>query len=109
MPDSILVILPEKFDLGFNLTGIDTRVCKSTEEAKVEIIEEMAEQRYNIVLIDEKIFLSFDERLKKKAQESTVPLIMAIPLKRSFKEEVEVKDYFIKMVQSAIGYEIRIT
>lgn len=108
MQDKILVIVPEDFDLGFNLTGIDTRVCATDEAARIDLVEEMAGGAYSIILIDEGFFLSFDSRLKKKIQDSVFPLVMVIPLKRSLKEKKEEKDYFTKMVQSAIGYEIRI-
>lgn len=108
MPDKILVIIPDDFVSGFKLTGVDTQGCITAAEAKEAIEKELLEQRYNLVLIDEGFILSFDERFTKKTQESTKPLVMAIPLKISFKEEAKAKDYFLKMVQSAIGYEIRI-
>ena len=108
MPDTILAIVPDDFDLGFKLTGIDTQGCVSVEEAKQCLSREMAEKRYSVIIIDESFLLSFDASLKKKIQETTFPLIMGIPLKRGFEKKTEAKDYFLKMVQGAIGYEIRI-
>lgn len=107
MPSDILAILPPDFDLGFNLTGIDTHTCSSIEEARIDLVEETANRKYSILFIDEKFLLSFDKRLRKKIEETTSPLVMGIPLKRSLTEEVKITDYFTKIVQSAIGYEIR--
>ena len=108
MLDKILVIVPADFALGFKLTGIDVQACALASSAKEYLENEMLKPRYGLILIDENFLLSFDSRIKKKIQESYEPLIMAIPLKRDFKQEVETKDYFSKMVQDAIGYEIRI-
>lgn len=108
MPDKILAIVPDDFAWGFKLTGIDIRGCQDSQQAKEYLEKELLEQRFSLIFIDEKFILSFDARLIKKIQESASPLVMAIPLKRSFKKEVEPKDYFLKMVQDAIGYEIRI-
>ncbi len=108
LQDRILAILPEDFDLGFKLTGIDTQKCVFAFEAKVSLERELIRQEYNIILVDENFIFEFDSRFNKKIQESAKPLIMAIPLKRNFKEELKPKDYFLKMVQDAIGYEIRI-
>lgn len=108
MPDKILAIVPEDFVLGFKLAGLDTKGCASLEEAKESLANEMSHRRYGLVLIDEEFFLSFDIRFKKRLQETTLPLIMPIPLKKGFKEEAKAKDYFLKMVHDAIGYEIRI-
>ncbi len=108
MPDRILAIVPESFDLGFKLTGVDTQGCASAQEAKERLSKEIASSKYNLIIIDEKFLLSFDARFNKKVQETTKPLVMAIPLKRELEKGQEAKDYFLKMVQSAIGYEIRI-
>lgn len=108
LPDKILAVLPEDFDLGFKLTGIDTQACASAESARAYLEKELTQQKYSVILIDENFIFEFDSRFNKKIQSVTKPLIMAVPLKRSFKEEARPKDYFLKMVQDAIGYEIRI-
>ena len=108
MPNEILAIVQDDFVLGFKLTGIDTLGCATNVQAKEYLEREFTQQRYRLIFIDENFLLSFDVRLKKKIQEMTYPLVMTIPLKKSFKEEIERKDYFSKMVQDAIGYEIRI-
>lgn len=108
MPDRILAILPSDYDLGFKLTGIDTESCAQAIQAKAILEKEVSQRNYSIILIDESFLLSFDARFTKKIQETSLPLIMGIPLKKSFKKEIEAEDYFSKMVRSAIGYEIRI-
>lgn len=104
----ILAIVPEDFDLGFKLIGLDTKVSLSPGLAKEYLEKEMASKTYSLIMIEESFLLSFDSRFSKKIQESTSPLIMAIPLKKKFEKEIEPKDYFSKMVRSAIGYEIRL-
>lgn len=108
MPSRILAIVPEDFALGFKLTGIDSQGCAQAAQAKEYIEKEILQRRYDFILIDENFLLSFEARFSKKLQQSVSPLIMAIPLKRSFREPLEAKDYFLKMIQDAIGYEIRI-
>ena len=108
MPDKILAIVPEDFDLGFKLTGIDTQGCRTMLEAKEYLEKQMVSCAYKLIMVAEDFFLSFDARFNKKIQECQTPLIMAIPLKRDLEKGQEAKDYFSKMVQSAIGYEIRI-
>ena len=108
MQDKILALVPSDFALGFKLTGIDTEPCAFPEEAKEYLSKELTESRYSIIIMDEEFLLSFEARLRKKIQESTKPLVMAIPLKKTFQAQLKPKDYFLKMVQDAIGYEIRI-
>ena len=108
MQDKILAIVPSDFALGFKLTGIDTKACTFPEEAKEYLSKELTQSQYSLIIMDEEFLLSFEARLRKKIQESRKPLVMAIPLKKTFKEELKPKDYFLKMVQDAIGYEIRI-
>lgn len=108
MQDRILAIVPSDFALGFKLTGIDTQGCAFSKEAKEYLSQELTEGRYSLIIIDDEFLLSFDTRFNKKIQESRKPLVIAIPLKKTFKEELKPKDYFLKMVRDAIGYEIRI-
>ena len=108
MQDKILALVPSDFALGFKLTGIDTEPCAFPEEAKAYLSRELTQSQYSIIIIDEEFLLSFEERFNKKIQESTKPLVMAIPLKKTFQVQLKPKDYFLKMVQDAIGYEIRI-
>ena len=108
MPDKILAIVPDDFALGFKLTGIDTEACFSPVQAKECLEKEIILKTYKLIMVAEDFVLSFDARFNKKIQECQSPLIMAIPLKRDLEKGKEAKDYFSKMVQSAIGYEIRI-
>lgn len=108
MSCKILAVVPDEIDLGFELAGVDTLGCVDSQKAKESLENELAEKRYDIVLVGEDFIKAFDSRFNKRLQEAQSPLVMAIPLKTSLKEEVSAKDYFLTMVQSAIGYEIRI-
>ena len=108
MPDKILAIVPDDFVSGFKLAGIDTQGCLDASQAKEYLEKELLQQKVSLIFIDDKFLLSFDARFNKKIQESARPLVMGIPLKRRFKEELQAQDYFLKMIQDAIGYEIRI-
>jgi len=108
MPNKILAIVPVDFDLGFKLTGIDTSCCTTAKEARESLEKALREKTYALVMIAEDFLLSFDSHFNQRIQESVLPLVMAIPLKKALKEKGETKDYFLKMVQQAIGYEIRI-
>ena len=108
MPADILAIVPDELALGFRLTGADTQACLSAQQAKECLENQLRGPGYKLVFIDEAFVASFDARLKKKIDESAMPLVMAIPLKRNLRERFEAKDYFLKLVQDAIGYEIRI-
>jgi vacuolar-type H+-ATPase subunit F/Vma7 len=107
MVDLMVIVGPE-LATGFRLAGV--KVHEATDGESVRSGVEHCLERSNkvgLLVIDEQLLATIPERLRDRAEQSSVPLGLPLPLSGDQDPEAQVTAVQ-EMVQSAIGFTIKL-
>ena len=105
----VTAIVPAGQGIGFTFAGVHVRESSSVTEAHNILSTEIDDGHNGIILIDETFSKNLPPKLSKRVDESTVPLVVSIPVitKREF---VRSRDEIIEnIIRRAVGYSIKIS
>lgn len=105
---SISAIVPRGQGYGFTLAGIHVREAHTPDEAEDLLERELAIETNGIVLVDESYLETLSSRMRKKVDESTVPLVVAIPIITKWEQMRDSKDALEHIIRRAVGYRIKL-
>ncbi len=106
----VIIIHPE-FAPGFRLAGVDILEVNTTEDAGKLLLELLNEPfDYGLIGISEDFVSDFDDKLKRKIEESDIPLVVPFPVEiiSSWRKLRKEKSYVDYLIRSAIGYYVKL-
>ncbi len=104
----MLVITDREIGTGFRLAGAEVMEVSAPPAAEALLRECMTNGKYGIILISEDYISHFDLKTRNIIEESTVPLVIPIPVRMKWELEGSRSDYIDDIVKRAIGYQIRL-
>ena len=106
---NITAIVPRGEGNGFALAGV--RICEASNagEAGTILLAEMADTNNGIVFIDEAFTSELPSKLRKQMDESTLPLVVSIPIIKKWEYVHDRTEVIEKVIQRAIGYRIKLS
>ena len=104
----IAVITDPDTGIGFKLTGIDVYNAPSYQEAAGYIERFLKNKEYEIVAYSEDYSGEMPESLRRKLEESILPVFMALPSIQSWREGERGEEYITRVLQRALGSYIKI-
>lgn len=106
----VLAIVEPEIARGFKLSGVAIEAAQSAQLVKECLLKAMKDKNYGIIIIDSTHIDSFDEHTKRLIEDSSVPLIVPLPLEMRWKKESggEADTYVGDMIRHAIGHHIKI-
>lgn len=107
MYDLMVVVGPE-VATGFRLAGLDVHEATDTETVKSAVEHALdGANKVGLVVIDEELLAALPERLRDKAEASSIPLVLPLPLAGD-QDPASQAAAVQAMVQSAIGFTIKL-
>ena len=105
---NVLAIVPRGQGIGFNIAGV--RVCEAADKSDAieTLISEMDNDENGLILIDEMYMEGIPQKLQKKVDESTVPLVVSVPIVSQWEYIHDQDERFEQIIHRAIGYRIKI-
>lgn len=104
----IAVITDPDTGIGFKLTGIDVYTAPSYQEAAGYIERFLKTREYEIVAYSEDYSGEMPESLRRKLEESILPVFIAMPSIQSWREGGKGEEYITRVLQRALGSYIKI-
>ena len=104
----VVAIVPQGQGLGFTLAGVTVRETASRQAALDLLVEEMAAERNGVILVDEAYLADLPRKLQRQVDESTVPLVVGIPVISRWEYVHDQDERFERIIHRAIGYRIKL-
>lgn len=107
----IAVITDSDTALGFRLAGVDAFDVSSGRDAEVLIERFLRNREYEIVAYSEEYLPYLSDSLKKRVEESTLPVFISVPSVISLKDGREgerEEEYIARVLQRALGFYVKI-
>ena len=104
----IAIITDPNTGLGFRLAGVDVYSVSLYKEAEEHIVRLLKNQEYGLIAYSEEYTEHFPESMRIKMEESTLPVFIAIPSIKSWKEVEREEEYIGKILQKALGFYVKI-
>ncbi len=102
----IAFLTPADAEFGFSLAGVSQYIAGQKEAG--ESLEEIISQAdTGLIVIDERIIKTFDEKRMRETEELWCGIILVLP--SPTKPPAEVEDYAVRLIRRAIGYHVRLT
>lgn len=96
---------------GFRLAGVETDPVRTAAQmrqaAERLLIDREKGREKEIVLLDESLFRQLPETLRRRMEESTMPLFLPIPTRPS-REASATETRLAEVIRRAIGYQVKI-
>lgn len=105
---SVTAIIPKGEGMGFGLAGLRVIEVHGAKEGLELLEQEMADERNGVILIDETFIETLSLRMRKKVDESTVPLIVGIPIITKWELIHDRKEIIEHIIRRAVGYRIKL-
>ena len=105
---NVTAIVPRGQGIGFTLAGIQVREVANITDAHTVLTEEIADEHNGIILIDEALSKDLPSKLQKQVDESTIPLVVNVPIITKWEYLHKRDDIFERIIHRAIGYRIRL-
>ncbi|MBD3306121.1 V-type ATP synthase subunit F [candidate division KSB3 bacterium] len=102
----VLVITDREIGAGFRLTGIDVLEVSTAAEAETLLKDCLAAEGYGMILINEDYVAQLELRTRRLVEESTIPLVIPIPVRMAWEFEGARSEYLDDIVKRTIGYQI---
>jgi len=104
----LLVIAPPELIQGFRLAGIAAEVTHSADETKQKLLHALESAEYALVAFPEEDAVSFDERTRRRCDQTTRPLLLPFPMTLKKTAGYSAKEYVSQIVRRAVGYQVKI-
>lgn len=106
---NITAIVPKGQGMGFTLAGIQVREVANITEAHEVLAVDIDDDNNGIILIDETFARDFPSKLQKLVDESTIPLVVNIPITTKWEYIYDRDEVFEKIIRRAVGYSIKLS
>jgi len=103
---NVLVITDREIGIGFKLAGVEVLEVGAVSEAEALLKECLSDASYGMILIHENYVAHFTPRTQHLIEESTIPLIIPIPLRMKWEFEESKSNYLNDLIKRSIGYQI---
>ncbi len=105
----VTAIVPAGQGTGFTFAGVQVRESSSVTEAHNILGTEIDDEHNGIILIDETFTADLSPKLRKRVDESTIPLVVSIPVITKW-DFVRGRDEIIEnIIRRAVGYSIKVS
>ncbi len=104
---NVTAIVPRGQGIGFKLAGIEIREVANIKEAHKILADEINDDHNGIILVDETFTLDLSTKLQKQVDESTIPLVVSIPIISKWEYIYDRDEVFENIIHRAIGYRIK--
>lgn len=105
----VTAILPKGQGIGFTLAGVRVREIPAIVDAGNALAEELDNEHNGVILIDEAMIAALSSKLRKRVDESTVPLIVGIPVITEWEYVHDRRDVIENIIRRAVGYRIKLS
>ncbi len=105
---NITAIVPKGEGTGFTLAGIRTIEAINGDEAASILTEEFNNEENGIILFDEDWLENLSESMLKKIDESSVPLVVSIPVITKWEYAYDSSVKIENIIRRAVGYRIKL-
>lgn len=106
-----LIITHPQLAAGYKLAGVDVEEVRSSKEAE-QLLQSIVQsgREYGIIGIDEDLYNQFDDKVIKKIDEWSIPLVVPFPSSDMYQwvRKKREEDYTSSLIRSAIGYQIKL-
>jgi len=106
---NVVAILPRGQGIGFNMAGIRVSEVSDREDALETLAAEMDNNETGLILIDEEYSQDMPQKLQKRVDESTIPLVVSVPIISQWEYVHDQDERFERIIQRAIGYRIKLS
>ena len=104
---NVTAILPSGQGTGFSLAGVRIHEVANLTDAHQALGVEMDDEHNGIILIDETFTRELPQKLKKRVDESAIPLVMEIPVITKWEYIQKSEEIIGDLIQRAVGYRIK--
>ncbi|MFC1651122.1 V-type ATP synthase subunit F [Candidatus Latescibacterota bacterium] len=104
---NVTVIVPKGQGTGFVLTGVEAREVANVADAQKMLSLEMDDESNGIILIDEAFTQEMPAKLRKRVDESVIPLVMDIPVINKWESMKKSEGIISDIIHRAVGYRIK--
>ena len=104
---NVTAIVPRGQGIGFKLAGIEIREVANITEAHKILADEIDDDHNGIILVDETFTKDLSSKLQKQVDESTIPLVVNIPIISKWEYIYDRDEVFENIIKRAIGYRIK--
>ena len=94
--------------IGFSLAGVRVQEAATREEVIALLEDGLGDERSGVILIDESLKEGLPDPLMKRIDESTVPLVVGVPVISKWEYVHTSDEVFANIIHRAIGYRVRI-
>ena len=94
--------------VGFTLAGVRVLEVSNDTDAYNMLAEEITNEQNGIILIDEAFSKNYPSKLQKQVDESTIPLVVAIPIITQWEYTYDRDEMLEHIIRRAIGYRINL-
>ncbi len=103
MKSKILVLGDAPLVMGFKLAGLEDAVNTTNETFQEELERALKDEKYGIIITNEKMLESIDWRLKKKLDSIAYPVVVPLPDKSGGSKE---GDEIRSLIKRALGFDL---
>jgi vacuolar-type H+-ATPase subunit F/Vma7 len=103
MKSKILVLGDAPLVMGFKLAGLEDAVNTNNETFQGELEKALKDDKYGIIITNEKMLESIDWRLKKKLDSIAYPVVVPLPDKSGGSRE---GDEIRSLIKRALGFDL---
>lgn len=106
----VLAIGGKELNFGFALAGLETYRVDDSAAAAEALRGAAASNEYGIVIIDEALIESFDDKTMELIDSGELPVVVPVAGQMQWRdaEVIPPDDYIARLVRQAIGYELNI-
>lgn len=91
---------------GFALAGVDSYSAATQAEAKKLLLTLLEDSEVGVVAIDAAYLKALDQSTRKRASESQMPVVVALPSGVPTEEGERPSEQIAEMIRRAIGFRI---
>ncbi len=94
--------------LGFQLAGVEVYNAGSAAEAEATLCNLILDKDVGIIAINEDFLDGLSERVKKRIEGSSHPIVFPFPSIKRWEEAAPSEEYVARLIRRAIGYHLKI-
>ncbi len=103
MKSKILVLGDAPLVMGFKLAGLENAINTTDETFQQELENALKDDKYGIIITNEKMLEGIDWRLKKKLDSIAYPVVVPLPDKSGGSKE---GDEIRSLIKRALGFDL---
>jgi len=91
---------------GFRMAGVEVHTARTSDEAKALMHALMSEADMAIIAMNVNFLSDFDEPTRRRIEESTTPVVVALPAGEAVPPEARRSRRIAELIRRAIGFRI---